>query len=291
MKILSAVLALAVSLAIVGNLSAEEKKKGQRSDRPMMGMMHMFEGVDLSEEQKANFKELWKGYMPKLKAVGEKMGDILTEEQKTARAEARKAAIEAGKKGKEIRDAVQDAVKLTDEQKAKFAELRKERQALRKELREKSMEIMTPEQKEILKKTGQRPDRPMMGGMRMFEGVDLSEEQKTNLKELRKGYMPKLKAVGEKLGDIMTEAQKTVRAEARKIAIEAGKKGKEIRDAVQDAVKLTDEQKAMFAELRKEMQSLRKELREKSMEILTPEQKEVLKAKYMRWQKHKAEGK
>ncbi len=291
MKVLSAVLALAVSLAIVGNLSAEEKKEGKRFGRSMMGGMHMFEGLDLSEEQKANFKELWKEHMPKLKAVGEKMRDILTEEQRAARAEAQKAAIEAGKKGKEFRDAVQDAVKLTDEQKAKFAELRKEMQALRKEMREKSREILTPEQKEILKKKGQRPDRLMIGGMRMFEGLDLSEEQKANLKELRKGYMPKLKAVGEKLGNIMTEAQKKARAEARKIAIEVGKKGKEIRDAVQDAVKLTDEQKAMFAELRKEMQALRKEMREKSREILTPEQKEVLKAKYMRWQKHKAEGK
>ncbi|MBU4272063.1 MAG: hypothetical protein KKE86_07175 [Planctomycetes bacterium] len=152
MKVLSAVLALAVSLAIVGNLSAEEKKKGKYPDRPTIGGMRMFEGLDLSEEQKANFKELWKEYLPKLKAVGEKLRDILTEEQKTARAEARKAAIEAGKKGKEVRDAVQDAVKLTDEQKAKFAELQKEMQALRKKMREKGMEILTPEQKEILKK-------------------------------------------------------------------------------------------------------------------------------------------
>ncbi len=151
MKILSAVLALAVSLAIVGNLSAEEKKKDKRPDRPMMGMMRMFEGFDFSEEQKAKFKELWKEHTPKLKAVGEKMKVILTEEQKKARAEARKVAIEAGKKGKEIRDAIQDAVKLTDEQKAKFAELRKEMQALRKEMRKKSMEILTPEQKEALK--------------------------------------------------------------------------------------------------------------------------------------------
>ena len=151
MKILSAVLALAVSLAIVGNLSAEEKKKDKRPDRPMMGMMRMFEGLDFSEEQQAKFKELRKEYLPKLKTVGEKLRDILTEEQKTARAEARKAALEAGKKGKEVRDAVQDAVKLTDEQKAKFVELRKEKQALRKEMREKGAEILTPEQKEILK--------------------------------------------------------------------------------------------------------------------------------------------
>ena len=199
MRILCAVLALAVSLAIAGNLSAEEKKKGSCCDpsaqenkkgsccgrpaidgervfkgldytatggnhsakgkkrgsccgRPAAGGMRMFKGLNLSDEQKAKFEELKKEYQPKRKALGEKMRDILTDEQKKARAEAHKAAKEAGKKGKEIRAAVKDAVKLTDEQKAKFAELRKEMQALGKEMREKRMEILTPEQKEILKK-------------------------------------------------------------------------------------------------------------------------------------------
>ena len=46
--------------------------------------------------------------------------DILTPEQKKAGDDARKVAKEAGKKGKELTQAVADAEKVTDEQKAKL---------------------------------------------------------------------------------------------------------------------------------------------------------------------------
>ncbi len=159
MKTLSTILALAVALTVAGNLSAGEKKKRPRPERPkrqMFGPMHLFKGLDLGDEQKEKFAELRKQYEPKLKDVAEKLRGILTDEQKQARAEAAKAAKEAGKKGKEFRQAVRDAIKLTDEQKEKFAEARKEMRALYKEIREKSLEILTPEQKKMLKEKMQR---------------------------------------------------------------------------------------------------------------------------------------
>lgn len=156
MKVVSAALVLILSLAVVSTLSAEEKKKGKRpGHRPAARgnqMMRMFRGLEFSDEQKEQFKELREQFDPKFKEFGEKMKNILTDEQKQARAEARKEAVEAGKKGKEMWDAVQGAVKLTDEQKEQFADLQKQMRELRKEMREKTMEILTPEQKEILKK-------------------------------------------------------------------------------------------------------------------------------------------
>ena len=56
-----------------------------------------------------------------------------------------KAAKAAGKKGGEVWKDVQAAMKLTDEQKAKMAELRTQAGALHKEFREKIAAILTPE--------------------------------------------------------------------------------------------------------------------------------------------------
>ena len=108
-------------------------------------------GLTLTAEQKAKMDELCKDLGPKLMTIMKKM-DTLTPEQKKAQAEAMKAARDAGKKGKEAADAVAAALKLTDEQKAKQAEMRKEMAPLEKELREKVMAVLTSEQKEQLKK-------------------------------------------------------------------------------------------------------------------------------------------
>ena len=57
--------------------------------------------------------DLRKEFEPKFKEAREKMESILTAEQKKARDEAFKAALAAGKKGKEFREAVESAMKLT----------------------------------------------------------------------------------------------------------------------------------------------------------------------------------
>ncbi len=103
------------------------------------------QGLKLTDDQKAQVKELRKEYGPKFKAAAD---SILTAEQKKARADAVKAAKAEGKKGREVMKAAHEAVKLTDEQKAKIKEAMK---PLHKEVREKIMAILTPEQKAQLK--------------------------------------------------------------------------------------------------------------------------------------------
>ena len=154
MKVLTTVLALAVSLAIVGTLSAQEKKKGKRPERPAAGkvdLMRVFRGLDLSAEQVEKLKALMKEYAPKYKAIAEKREKILTPEQKKARAEARKEAIKDKKTRREVEEAGRAAMKITDEQKAAMAEVRKEMQATYKEMLAKGLEYLTPEQREKIK--------------------------------------------------------------------------------------------------------------------------------------------
>ena len=156
MKAVITVLALAVSLMIVGNLSAAEEK-GEHKDKHPNGAMsepwRMLKGLNLTDDQKAKLEGLKKEYGPKLKDDRQSMESILTEDQKKVRDEVLKAAKAAGKKPGESWKEVKEAVKLTDEQKAKLAETRKSMKALHKEIREKIEALLTPEQKEMLKKS------------------------------------------------------------------------------------------------------------------------------------------
>jgi Spy/CpxP family protein refolding chaperone len=156
LRVASTVLALVVSLMVVGDLSAAEQKhrhEGSRGGQPGIDRVDMMlKGLTLSEEQKSKIDAVKKEYAPKFKEGGEKLDGILTAEQKADRDEAVKSAKTAGKERREIRQAGMSAVKLTDEQKAKTAEAVKGMQAVQKEFREKIMSVLTPEQKEQVKK-------------------------------------------------------------------------------------------------------------------------------------------
>jgi hypothetical protein len=91
-------------------------------------------------------------YAPKFQELATARDGILTDDQKKARAEAMKEAKAAGKKGRELFEAVQAAVKLTDEQKTKMKEVGKEAAALGKEVLGKAKEVLTADQQDILKK-------------------------------------------------------------------------------------------------------------------------------------------
>ena len=164
MRVVSTVLALAVSLMLVGNLSAAEEKtrpEGRHQRHPMMerpmverwNMLptEMLKGLNLTDDQKAKLAELKKEYAPKFKEEATKREGLLTDEQKKAREEAVKAAKASGEKARDSWKDVRGAVKLTDDQKAKMAELRKETETLHKEFREKITALLTPEQKAQLK--------------------------------------------------------------------------------------------------------------------------------------------
>lgn len=307
MKLVSTVLALAVSMVLVGSLSADQEKKGpdgKHPQRPMAQRWEMFRGLNLSDDQKAKVAELRKEYALKFKEAWGKVDAVLTEEQKNARTEAMKVAKAAGTEVREAWTKVKEAVKLTDEQKAKMAELRKEGAALRNELREKMVALLTPEQKEKLEKHREamtdrapkagkkhrdvREHRPAGRNEGMFKGLDLTDEQKTQIKELRKEYGPKLKDARPNMDSLLTEEQKQARAEAMEAAKAAGKEGRDVRKDVREAVKLTDEQKAKLAEGREAAVAARKELHEKVLAILTPEQQAQLKEKHQHRKGHKS---
>ena len=111
----------------------------------------MVQGLTLTDDQKASLTAVKKEYGPKLVAAIKKM-DVKTPDQKKAFAAAAKEAKAAGKTGKDVSQAANAAVTLTDEQKTQLGDPKKEIGALEKALRKKVMAVLTPEQKQELKK-------------------------------------------------------------------------------------------------------------------------------------------
>ena len=152
MKVARILLALVVVAMVASSLSAQdkgkEKGKGPRGwGSPVDRVLNM-KDLNLTDDQKAKLEDLKKEYASKIKDPGQVMQGLLTEDQKKARDDAMKAAKDAGKSGRELFEAGRNAVKLTDDQKAKM----KEAFGPREELHQKIQAVLTADQKEKMKK-------------------------------------------------------------------------------------------------------------------------------------------
>ena len=125
---------------------------------------------------------------------------------------------------------------------------------------------ITAEADKKKKKNRSRATRVVPRLDRQLSSLELSDEQKAKLKELRGSLAPKLAAARKK--GKLSKAQREARSQAQKKAKSEGKKGKAVRAAVAAAADLTAEQTAAQAEIRK----LQGEYRRGVMGILTAEQ-------------------
>lgn len=141
--------------------------------------------------------------------------------------------------------------------------------------------LLSPALAEDAKPKKNKPNaaRKEQPAVQLPKEITLTDEQKTKVAELEKEYAPKMKELREKLDKVMTEEQKKARLEVMKEAREKGKegrKGKELQQAIKDAMKLSDEQQKSYDETDKKIVALRQEILEKVKPLLTDEQKEKL---------------
>jgi hypothetical protein len=150
------VLLSALTLALFAmslELRAADEAKGEKGKKnAAAAAFNLPKTITLSAEQQTKFDELKKSLEPLLAEAIKKEEAVLSAEQRAARETAAKDAKAAGKKGKEIQAAVDEAVKLSDEQKSQLAETHKVVADLQKKAREGVMGLLTDEQKESLKK-------------------------------------------------------------------------------------------------------------------------------------------
>ena len=151
------VLTLAVVLAMPAMAAEEKKKKKKKKGRKAPVAVRAPKGIELTADQKKQVAAINKEFGPKLAEVQKAVNGVIRKEQRQARNAANKKAKADGVKGKARKAAIDAALNLTDEQKAKMKELTKKRQEVQKAARAKFVEILTDEQKAKLpKKKGKK---------------------------------------------------------------------------------------------------------------------------------------
>jgi Spy/CpxP family protein refolding chaperone len=151
MKLVSTAWALIGLLAVAGTLRAQDQGKPAHKPHPPAITLPGLDKLTLTDDQKAKLTDLRKEFIPKVGELGKKISAILSPEQVKARHDAEKEAKAAGKSPKEVREAGETAMKLSDDQKPKLAEVRQEMQSLQQEFREKVFAFLTPDQQDQIK--------------------------------------------------------------------------------------------------------------------------------------------
>ena len=151
-KSLCVMLVLAVAVSVSADETKGKKKKGnKKGPSPTARFVEKLELTDVQKEQAAAID---KEFAPKLAEINKTRLAMLTDEQKTAEKEARKAAKDADKTPAESRKAVDEALKLTDDQKAKMKDIQKQNTELNGKIVEALKKFLTAEQIEKLPKVG-----------------------------------------------------------------------------------------------------------------------------------------
>jgi len=171
----------------------EERREGRHA-----GLAHRLahlKELDLTGDEMKKIEEIRKEFRPKIAKAMEGLKDTLTADQRKAREE----ALKAGKKRKEVIA----ALKLSDKQKEKVEAVAKEVGSLVRKEMEEIRDVLTATQKEKLQDLkGERRERVrdrIAHRIAHLKDLDLTDEQKSKIAEIRKEYRPKVHEAGNKL--------------------------------------------------------------------------------------------
>ncbi len=154
MQFLKTSLCFMLALAVTVSVSADEAKGKKKDKKAPSPSARFVEKLELTDAQKEQVAAVDKEFAPKLAEINKTRMEMLTDEQKQAEKATQKANKEAGKKGPEARKAVEEALKLTDDQKTKMKEITKKQTEVNTELVAALKKFLTPEQQEKLPKVG-----------------------------------------------------------------------------------------------------------------------------------------
>jgi Spy/CpxP family protein refolding chaperone len=136
----------------------KEKGKGPRLSPIAATMVRIdriksaVESLDLNQDQKDKLAKVRDDFEAKKQQIHEKLGEVLTEDQRRTAQEALENAKQSGKSGRELYQSLEASLKLTDEQKQKMEPAGKELQGLVSDTLKQVMEVLNPDQKEALQK-------------------------------------------------------------------------------------------------------------------------------------------
>jgi Spy/CpxP family protein refolding chaperone len=157
--------------------------------------------LHLTDAELTQFAEIRKEFHPRIVKAMEGLRGILTDEQKKAHEE----ALKAGKNRKEV----WTAVNLTGEQKEKVEAVCKDLATVIREEMEKMADVLTESQKEKLAEfSEERHDRArdwMAHRIMNYKELNLTDDQKKQITDIRMEYRPKIHEAGNKVRTCVRE--------------------------------------------------------------------------------------
>jgi Spy/CpxP family protein refolding chaperone len=183
----------------------KEERQENREEHLSERIAHLRE-LDLTDDEMAKIAEIRKEFRPKVEKALEGLKGILSDDQRKEREE----GLKGGKKRREVIA----SLKLTDEQKAKVEAVAKEIHTLVREELEKMRDVLSEGQKEKLgdfKDERKEHVRDRMAHMTAnFKDLNLTEDQKTKIAEIRKEFRPKVQEAGNKLRGTVREETEAI---------------------------------------------------------------------------------
>jgi len=185
----------------------KEERKEAREECLAHRIAHLKE-LDLTEDELNKIEDIRKEFRPKIVKAMKGLEGLLSDEQKKAREE----GLKAGKKRAEILA----SLKFTDEQKEKVAAIAKEVAPLVREEAEKIRDVLSASQKEELQELkDERKERVrdrLAHRIANLKDLNLTDEQKTKLADIRKEYRPKIQEAGKKVRGAIREDMEMILA-------------------------------------------------------------------------------
>jgi Spy/CpxP family protein refolding chaperone len=184
----------------------EERKEAR--EKCLAHMIAQLKELDLTDDEMTKIGEIRSEFHPKIVKAAKELEGLLSDEQKKTR----ENGVKAGKKRKEILE----SLKLTDDQKQKVVAVAKELGGLVREEADKVRDVLTASQKEELRELKDERKEQVRDRrahrISNLKDLNLTDEQKTKLADIRKEYRPKIQEAGNKLRAAIREDMEMVLA-------------------------------------------------------------------------------
>jgi Spy/CpxP family protein refolding chaperone len=185
-------------------LEADKEERQERRSQGLAERMAHVGELDLTDGEMEKIGEIRKEYRPKIEKALKELQGLLSDDQKKARQE----ALRAGEKRREVLE----SLKLTDEQKDKVQAVGKEVVALVREEMEKIRDVLTAEQKEKLQDLKEERKERVRDRIANLKDLNLTDDQKAKIADIRKEYRPKVQEAGNKLRATVKEEVEAILA-------------------------------------------------------------------------------
>jgi Spy/CpxP family protein refolding chaperone len=182
-------------------LQAMKEERAEHREECLSHAIAHLKDLDLTDAEMTKIGEIRKEYRPRIAKVMEGLGGILTDAQKKTRQE----ALNAGKSRREILE----GLKLTDQQKEKVQTVGKEAAGLVREEMEKIRDVLTEEQKaqlqELKDERRERVRDRMAHAITNLKDLNLTDEQRMKIADIRRAYRPKVHEAGNMLRGLVRD--------------------------------------------------------------------------------------